>query len=208
MKRFAFFICLILCALSTMANEYTDKLTVTVNGESMEQQATITVIQNEDGKYTFSLNNFCLESVEPDGTVTRIGVGNIVLPDIEGTTVDGITTITYNDGINIAAGDDPDIDFWMGPTLAVFGPVPIELVARFNETQLYCEIHINLEALQQVIVVVFGTEPISAVKEIPMDSAASSQSAATPIFDMQGRQVRTLKSHSLYIIDGKKRIIR
>ena len=39
MKRFAFFICLILCALSTMANEYTDKLTVTVNGESMEQQA-------------------------------------------------------------------------------------------------------------------------------------------------------------------------
>ena len=91
MKKLLTFISLALCSLTAMANDYTDKLTVTVNGESMEQQATITITQQSDGKYTFSLNNFCLESVDDDGTVSRLGVGNIVLADREGTTQDGIT---------------------------------------------------------------------------------------------------------------------
>ncbi len=166
MKKLLTFISLALCSLTVMANDYTDKLTVTVNGESMEQQATITITQQSDGKYTFSLNNFCLESVDDDGTVTRIGVGNIVLADREGTTQDGITSIAYNGGINIEAGDDPSIDFWMGPALADLGPVPIDMVARFNDTQLYCEIHINLmDMLGQIIDVVFGTEPEPVVEE-------------------------------------------
>lgn len=163
MKQLLTFISLVLCSLTTMANDYTDKLTVTVNGESMEQQATITITQQSDGKYTFSLNNFCLESVEDDGTVTRMGVGNIVLADREGTTQDGITSISYNDDITITAGDDPSVDFWMGEML---GPVPIDMQARFNDTQLYCEIHIDLMALLgQVIEVVFGTEPEPVVEE-------------------------------------------
>lgn len=155
MKKVFTIICLALCSLAAMANDYTDKLTVTVNGESMEQQATINITQQSDGKYTLSLNNFCLES-EDNGEVTRIGVGNIVLADREGTTEDGITTITYNDNLLITDGDDPSIGFWMGSML---GPVPIEMEARFNDKQLYCEIHINLEILQQVVDVVFGTEP-------------------------------------------------
>ncbi len=148
---------LVLCTLAAMANSYTDKLTVTVNGESMEQEATIFITQGEDGKYTLSLNNFCLETVEEDGTITKIGVGNIVLADREGTTENGITTISYNDNITITDGDDPEVGFWMGSML---GPVPIEMTARFNDTQLYCEIHINLMSLLgQMIDVVFGTEP-------------------------------------------------
>ena len=163
MKRLLTFISLALCSLTTFANDYTDKLTVTVNGESMEQQATITITEGADGKYTLSLNNFCLESVEEDGSVTRIGVGNIVLADREGTTVDGITSISYNDDISIEDGDDPSIDFWLGPAL---GAVPIEMQARFNDTQLYCEIHINLmDMLGQIIDVVFGTEPEPVVEE-------------------------------------------
>ena len=163
MKRLLTFISLALCSLTTFANDYTDKLTVTVNGESMEQQATITITEGADGKYTLSLNNFCLESVEEDGSVMRIGVGNIVLADREGTTVDGITSISYNDDISIEDGDDPSIDFWLGPAL---GAVPIEMQARFNDTQLYCEIHINLmDMLGQIIDVVFGTEPEPVVEE-------------------------------------------
>ena len=166
MKKLLTFISLALCSLTAFANDYTDKLTVTVNGESMEQQATITITQQSDGKYTFSLNNFCLESVDDDGTVSRMGVGNIVLADREGTTQDGITSIAYNGGINIEAGDDPSIDFWMGPMLADLGPVPIDMQARFNDTQLYCEIYIDLMSLLgQKIEVVFGTEPEPVVEE-------------------------------------------
>ena len=163
MKKLLTFISLALCSLTTMANDYTDKLTVTVNGESMEQQATITITQQSDGKYTFSLNNFCLESVDDDGTVSRMGVGNIVLADREGTTQDGITSISYDDIITITEGDDPSIDFWMGPMI---GAVPINMVARFNDTQLYCEIYIDLMSLLgQKIEVVFGTEPEPVVEE-------------------------------------------
>ncbi|MBR5698878.1 MAG: chitobiase/beta-hexosaminidase C-terminal domain-containing protein [Prevotella sp.] len=166
MKRFLTFISLALCSLTTFANDYTDKLTVTVNGESMEQQATITITQGADGKYTLLLKNFCLETVEEDGSVTRMGVGNIELTDREGTVENGITSISYNGDIVITEGDDPSVDFWMGPMLAELGPVPIEMQARFNDTQLYCEIHINLmDMLGQIIDVVFGTEPEPVVEE-------------------------------------------
>ena len=141
MKKIAAIVVFAFIALTAFANKYTDKLTVTVNGESMEQQTTIDVTKGDDGKYTLSLNNFCLESPNEDGTLVRLGVGNIILPDREGTTVDGVTTITYNDALLITEGNDAGIEGWMGPLL---GPVPIEMVARFNDTQLYCEIHINL----------------------------------------------------------------
>ncbi|MBQ5579307.1 MAG: chitobiase/beta-hexosaminidase C-terminal domain-containing protein [Prevotella sp.] len=163
MKKIAAIVVFAFIALTAFANKYTDKLTVTVNGESMEQQTTIDVTKGDDGKYTLSLNNFCLESPNEDGTVIRLGVGNIILPDREGTTVDGITTITYNDALLITEGNDAGIEGWMGPML---GPVPIEMVARFNDTQLYCEIHINLmDLLGQLIDVVFGSEP-EAIAEV------------------------------------------
>lgn len=163
MKKIAAIVVFAFIALTAFANKYTDKLTVTVNGESMEQQTTIDVTKGDDGKYTLSLNNFCLESPNEDGTVIRLGVGNIILPDREGTTVDGITTITYNDALLITEGNDAGIEGWMGPLL---GPVPIEMVARFNDTQLYCEIHINLmDLLGQLIDVVFGSEP-EAIAEV------------------------------------------
>ena len=149
MKKIAAIVVFAFIALTAFANKYTDKLTVTVNGES--------------GKYTLSLNNFCLESSDEDGTLIRLGVGNIILPDREGTTVDGVTTITYNDALLITEGNDAGIEGWMGPML---GPVPIEMVARFNDTQLYCEIHINLmDLLGQLIDVVFGSEP-EAIAEV------------------------------------------
>lgn len=163
MKKIAAIVVFAFIALTAFANKYTDKLTVTVNGESMEQQTTIDVTKGDDGKYTLSLNNFCLESPNEDGTVIRLGVGNIILPDREGTTVDGVTTITYNDALLITEGNDAGIEGWMGPLL---GPVPIEMVARFNDTQLYCEIHINLmDLLGQLIDVVFGSEP-EAIAEV------------------------------------------
>lgn len=163
MKKIAAIVVFAFIALTAFANKYTDKLTVTVNGESMEQQTTIDVTKGDDGKYTLSLNNFCLESPNEDGTLVRLGVGNIILPDREGTTVDGVTTITYNDALLITEGNDAGIEGWMGPLL---GPVPIEMVARFNDTQLYCEIHINLmDLLGQLIDVVFGNEP-EAIAEV------------------------------------------
>lgn len=198
MKKISAFILFVLCSLTSFANEYTDTLTVTVNGESSTQQTTISVTKGEDGKYTLSLNNFCLEVVEPDSSVTRLGVGNIVLADREGTTVDGITSITYNDDLQITNGDDPAIEFWMGPLL---GAVPIAMEARFNDTKLYCEIHINLmDLLGQLIDVYFGAEPQPSACIRP---STTSTSASQSVFDLQGRKV-TEPTKGIYIINGKK----
>ena len=265
MKKIFTLFGMILCTLAALANEYTDKLTVTVNGDAMEQQATISITQNEDGKYTLSLNNFCLEQVEDDGTVLRMGVGNIVLADREGTTVNGITSITYNDDLIITDGDDPEIPFWIGSAL---GPVPIEMEARFNDTQLYCEIHINLmDLLGQLIDVVFGAEPEAVEEETTyftidgtdpsaengtaitedtdvalsedctvkavtvsssgkqsevvafdftyeVESGISQMTDATvsrkarQAFDLLGRKVAGDSRHSLYIVNGRKMVIR
>ena len=203
MKKLFTLICLFACTLTALANDYTDKLTVTVNGAATEQQATITITEGDDGRYTFSLNNFCLENVETDGSVTRFGVGNIVLADRAGTTVDGVTTITYNDAIDITTGDDPEVDFWMGPML---GPVPIEMTARFNDTQLYCEIHINLmDMLEQIIDVTFGTEP--ELSGINVVGGASALQDGGTVYDLQGRKVTSVAPHTLYIVNGKKRLI-
>lgn len=202
MNKIVSLILFLLISLSVHANEYTDKLTVTVNGSGMEQQATITITKDDDGRYTLALNNFCLESTEDDGSVTRMGVGNIVLSGIEGVTTDGITSITYNDGIYITAGDDPNIYMWMGPALAELGPVPIEMEARFNSTQLYCVIHINLVVLDQVIEVVFGTPEFSSGIQDIRSSATTQPN--NQVYDLSGRKAKFLNRRSIYIINGKK----
>ena len=209
MKTFFTLFGVLFGVLNAMANDYTDRLTVTVNGEVLEQQATINITQGEDGKYTLSLYNFCLEETEADGTLSRVGVGNIVLTDREGTTSDdGITSINYNDGLIITAGDDPGIDMWMGPMISEVAPVPIEMVARFNDKQLYCEIHINLEMLAQVIDVVFGVEPTPGTDGIKVMGDTKVTQGAPSVFDLQGRRTDTVRRNSLYIVNGKKTMIR
>ena len=184
MKKIFTLITMTLISLTAMANDYTDKLTVTVNGVSSEQMATITVEKEENGLYTFSLKNFCLESTDDDGNATRIGVGNIVLSDREGTTADGVTTITFDGNITIAEGDDPNVAFWMGPMI---GEVPIAMEARFNDEQLYCEIHIDLMAtLEQMVEVTFGTD-----FNLGVELKKAETTAPAAFFTLGGQRIST-----------------
>ncbi|MBP3757216.1 MAG: PCMD domain-containing protein [Prevotella sp.] len=136
-------------ALCSMATDYTDSLEVIVNGVSAVQKATISVTQQTDGKYTLSLNNFVLQGVDQ-----TLGVGNIVLTDIEGVEENGVTTIKINKSIEITEGNDPSVAFWMGPMI---GLVPINTVAEIRGDKLYVVIDIDLmSTLGQIIKVVFG----------------------------------------------------
>lgn len=136
-------------ALCSMATDYTDSLEVIVNGVSAVQKATISVTQQTDGKYTLSLNNFVLQGVDQ-----TLGVGNIVLTDIEGVEENGVTTIKINKSIEITEGNDPSVAFWMGPMI---GLVHINTVAEIRGDKLYVVIDIDLmSTLGQIIKVVFG----------------------------------------------------
>lgn len=150
MKKFFTFIATAALAMTAFATDYAGKITVTINNEPTTQDATIVINQNEDGTYVLNVKNFRLTV---DGTT--LDVGNIVLDNMKGYTINGVTTVVADQDINITDGDDPNIPFWMGPLL---GPVPIILTAEFDGTKAKTDIDIDMRnVMQQFINVKFET---------------------------------------------------
>ena len=148
-KIFTFFAAAAL-AMSAFATDYTGNITVDINGEGSTQETTISIVQNEDETYKLSINNFTLDN---NGSPMR--VGNIVLDNMKGYTINGVTTVVADQSITIAEGDDPNIAFWMGPLL---GNVPIILAAQFDGTKAKADIDIDMRnIMQQFIYVKFET---------------------------------------------------
>lgn len=155
MKKFFTFFAASALAMSAFATDYTGNITVDINGEGGSQETTINIVQNEDETYKLSINNFTL-----DNNGSPMGVGNIVLDNMKGYTINGVTTIVADQSIIIAAGDDPNI-FWTGPFL---GEVPIILAAQFDGTKAKADIDIDMrEALEQFINVKFETPNYNGV---------------------------------------------
>ena len=148
MRKIFTFIALSMMSLTAMATDYTDTLVVTVNGKSVYQHATISLNEQSDGAYTLSLKNFTLDN---DGS--PMGVGTISLPDCEPLQTD--RGLIFNEEVNITIeeGDDPSVDFWLGPMI---GEVPISLRAALVGDKLQAVIDINLEFMHQIINVRFG----------------------------------------------------
>lgn len=130
------------------ATDYTDTLIVTVNGVSTGQRATISLEQNTDGTYNFSLKNFILQS---EGAV--MPVGNINLDNVQGVTQNGVTTLNVDRDITIANGDASASPYWLGEMLGV---VPVRMVAEQRDNSLYTIINIEMASLGQTIKVTFG----------------------------------------------------
>lgn len=140
-------------ALASMATDYTDKLQVLVNGSGATQEATISLIEEEDGTTTLMLNNFCLD----DGAGTVMPVGNIVLKNVADAIAPtaGEKAYAFNGKIKIEPGTMEGVEMWLGPML---GEVPVELRASLKGSNLYAVIDINMmESLGQTINVVFGS---------------------------------------------------
>ena len=178
---------------NTSAVEYTDNLVVTIDGESTEpQETTIIVEQNADGTYKLALNNFTLGG--------EVMVGNIVLDNIVATEENGIKNFQVNQEIFITAGDDSN-EFWMGPML---GAIPVSLTGKMDAEKLYCTIDIDMsEMLGQMINVVFGEQ--DAVTSI---SNIAAENGASIIYDLAGRKVDTITTTGIYIVNGKKVLVK
>lgn len=138
-----------LMSIASFATTYNGTLTVTVNGEVSEQPTSVS-IDEVNGNYKLSINNFMLVAGE-----TNLPVGNIVIDNVSGGVNGTLTTLCANKQINIAAGNVEGIaeDEWLGPLL---GNVPVEMNARFTgEGYVVTDIHINMVELGQVIDVKF-----------------------------------------------------
>ena len=138
----------LLSSLSMSAKDYPDKLVVTVNGLSTQQNATISVDKNDDGTYNFNLKNFMLKAGEQ-----TMSIGNITLNNLKAAKSNKGDVVTFNDSIKIENGDDPTIT-WVGPSLP---KIPLKLKLLVNEEKLYTLIDIDMQkTLGQTIHVTFG----------------------------------------------------
>ena len=173
------------------AKTYTDDLVVAINGNASEPiQTTINVDEKVDGTYSLSLNDFTLDG---------IAVGNIVLHDITTTTAGEIKNFATKQNILITAGEDNE-KVWIGPML---GEVPVDLAGKMTEHKLYCNIDIDMTAsLGQTINVTFGSEDLSGIEDIILDKGE------VVIYDITGRRVNAITTPGIYIINGKKQIIK
>ena len=173
---------------------YEDKLVVTINGMSTEQRTAINVDEKVDGTYTLSLNNFMLAN--GDGVMP---VGNIVLNNITTENVDGVHSFAANQEIVITEGS-VEADYWMASML---GNVPVNLTGKMNEYKLYCNIDIDMTAtLGQVINVTFGQEDLSGIVGIKTENGAD------VIYDLTGRKVDAMTTAGIYIVNGKKVLVK
>ena len=169
---------------------YTDNLVVTIDGESTEpQETTITVEQNTDGTYKLALNNFTLGGM--------IQVGNIVLDGITVTENNGIKSFQTNQEIFITAGEGNEED-WMGPML---GAIPVSITGKMDAEKLYCTIDIDLG--EMIVNVVFGEpDAVTSIDNITVENGTS------VIYDLAGRKVNAITTAGIYIVNGKKVVIK
>ena len=118
-------------ATASFATDYTDNLTVTVDGKAMPTiQSTISVTENTDGSYKFSLNNF---------KFMTFSLGDIVVDNIAGTTNNGVTSLKAAQDVTLS-----------------LGTMPLSLMAEKTDGKLYALIDIYYPLLNQTIHVVFG----------------------------------------------------
>ena len=102
-KLFTLLFVIIASAMTAMATDYTDNLIITIdNGKpTTVNDVKITVTQQENGKYSFSLKDFSFAGAR---------VGDIELNDIEGQEKDRIITLNVPKTNAVYIGDS-DVDF-------------------------------------------------------------------------------------------------
>lgn len=197
MKKFLLTIAIAATTLVSMAQttNYTGNLVVAINDFPMPAQEETIIVENNNGTYTLRLNNLILN----DGEGTIMPVGNIVLNNLTATEENGIKTIDAEQTTIITPGDDsklPADSYWM----EFEEGVPVKLNAKFTDSNLECKIDIDLEIMW--VSVTFNGENTTDIKNIVVESKPKN------IFDLTGRRIETITTPGIYIVDGKKVIIK
>mgnify|MGYP004462507395 CR=1 FL=1 len=208
MKKILLSLFLGLTAVAGMAQTtktYNEKLVVTVNDVPTDSiPANIQITKNEDGTCDFTLKNFCLIS-EDEGVIDTTGVGTINLKGVKMETKDGINNITTSQTIAIVPGDDPKIDYWLASIDGMLDAVPIVLTGKFDDTNLYVNIDIDMVSLGQTINVVVGQEKkVTSISTITNNNMSASKKAIYTLNGIRQSTTEANLSKGIYIIDGKK----
>ena len=195
------------CALFASAKDYTDQLTVSINGMSTPPtETTISVEELDNGQISIVLKNFILEMPGAD----PIYVGHIYVENVDLTPADGYDSFSLSQRqVRATAGDLEGVlpDQWIGQALSDEG-LFIDMDGKITDSKFYCTLGLMFGILD--IDVVFGTD------EFP--SGIRSAQTANPnklvdVYSILGVRVKSSVKQAealdglqrgIYIVDGKK----
>lgn len=197
---FTLMLAMVMSTMTAMATDYTDNLIVTVDGgnPTTVNDVKITVTQQENEKYSFSLKNFSFAGTK---------VGDIELNDIEGQEKDGIITLNVPETkIRIK---NPALG--IGTTINFLGGIKFSMTAKISNVTNKMYADMTMKAMAQNIKAIYGDEK-NITTGIKAPQATTKANNATSIFTLAGQQVSSMTSGNVYIVkttDGKtKKVIK
>ena len=185
-KLFTLLFVIIASAMTAMATDYTDNLIITIdNGKpTTVNDVKITVTQQENEKYSFSLKNFSFAGKK---------VGDIELNDIEGQEKDGIITLNVPETkINVknpALGIGTTINFW--------GGIKFSMTAKISNVNNKMYADMTMKAMRQNIKAIYGDEKniTTGISNLPVDNTNDK----VELYNLQGQRISEAKPGQVVI---------
>ena len=197
---FTLMLAMVMSTMTAMATDYTDNLIITVDGgkPTTVNDVKITVTQQENEKYSFSLKDFSFAGLK---------VGDIELNDIEGQEKDGIITLNVPE-TNIKVKNPA---FGIETTINAAGGINFSMTSKISNVTNKMYADMTMKAMGQNIKAIYGDEKniTTGIKTLQATTKANN---ATSIFTLAGQQVSSMTSGNVYIVkttDGKtKKVIK
>lgn len=186
-KLFTLLFVIIASAMTAMATDYTDNLIITIdNGKpTTVNDVKITVTQQENEKYSFSLKNFSFAGKK---------VGDIELNDIEGQEKDGIITLNVPETkINVK---NPALV--IGTTINILGGIKFSMTAKISNVTNKMYADMTMKAIGQNIKAIYGDEKniTTGISNLPV----SNDNEKEEIFNLQGQRISEAKPGQVVIV--------
>lgn len=186
-KLFTLLFVIIASAMTAMATDYTDNLIVTVDGgnPTTVNDVKITVTQQENEKYSFSLKNFSFAGKK---------VGDIKLNDIEGQEKDGIITLNVPE-TNIKIKNPA---FGIGTTINILGGINFSMTAKISNVTNKMYADMTMKAIRQNIKAIYGDEKniTTGISNLPVDNTNDK----VELYNLQGQRISEAKPGQVVIV--------
>lgn len=183
-KLFTLFLVIAVSAISAMAEDYTDNLSITVLGETTNQEATITAEEQTNGKYKFALNNFAFGDEQ---------VGDIVIEDVDANEKDGIVTLTIDKKTVKVTNPGK-----LGKNINMLGGVKLTMNAKISKAaqKMYAVLDMTTTLVQ--VKATFGDEKniTTGISNLPVNNDNEKEE----IFNLQGQRISEAKPGQVVIV--------
>ncbi len=152
--------------------DYTGAMEITALGQTTSQDATISLIEGTDGKYTLTLKNFSFGGV--------VNLGDVSIYNLENAATDGTIALSYEG--DITAGN--------------FGELPSKVSASVKDDVLTATISLTSVPIVGTVDVTFDSSKTAGINDIDTNS----DSPVVDIYNLQGQKVTDTNRKGIYIL--------